>query len=229
MTHEDSKQTRDTAFLSGMDALLPQSWLPAGLGGLPRNWSWAERSDRIEDRTFRCMEDVRRRMVTNAEKAMTSHMDFVTHRLNADLDYVRSLTACRLPDEAMRTMQSFLRTLWQDYESQAQRSLELWKDSVSEGAACAEALTETAVEAVVEIEHAAEEEVALAAPSAPAETAAHRTTDVEGNAPLRTEAVTPADALAPAMAATPARKAPVRKGSGPAAPRKAPAKPAGAA
>lgn len=203
--------------LAAMDLALSPSWIAY----TPGNWSWAERSDRAEQQAFRCMEDVRRKMIANAEKAMTSQMDFVSHRLNADMDCLRQLTACRLPDETMKTLQGFFRTMWQDYENLAQRTFALMQDSVSDSVASAEALTETAVETVAALESAAEEEVALIVPSlAPkAEATAQPEAPAaapEAAAPVEATATTSAVAANPVAKAaaartTSTRKAPVRK------------------
>lgn len=187
--------------LAAMDLALSPSWIAY----TPGNWSWAERSDRAEQQAFRCMEDVRRKMIANAEKAMASQMDFVSHRLNADMDCFRQLTACRLPDETMKTLQGFFRTMWQDYETLAQRTFALMQDSVSDSVASAEALTETAVETVAALESAAEEEVALIVPERASETEVPEVS-VEVAAPVE-----PAPAAKTAAARTSSRKAPVRK------------------
>ena len=203
--------------LAAMDLALSPSWIAY----TPGNWSWAERSDRAEQQAFRCMEDVRRKMIANAEKAMTSQMDFVSHRLNADMDCFRQLTTCRLPDETMKTLQGFFRTMWQDYENLAQRTFALMQDSVSDSVASAEALTETAVETVAALESAAEEEVALIVPSLAPKTEA-TAQPVAAASPSEAPAPAEAVAAAPAAAAKPAvktaaarssttRKAPVRK------------------
>ena len=203
--------------LAAMDLALSPSWIAY----TPGNWSWAERSDRAEQQAFRCMEDVRRKMIANAEKAMTSQMDFVSHRLNADMDCFRQLTTCRLPDETMKTLQGFFRTMWQDYENLAQRTFALMQDSVSDSVASAEALTETAVETVAALESAAEEEVALIVPSLAPKTEATAqpvaaASPSEAPAPAEAVAAAPAEAAKPAVKTAAARssttrKAPVRK------------------
>lgn len=203
--------------LAAMDQALSPSWIAY----TPGNWSWAERSDRAEQQAFRCMEDVRRKMIANAEKAMTSQMDFVSHRLNADMDCFRQLTTCRLPDETMKTLQGFFRTMWQDYENLAQRTFALMQDSVSDSVASAEALTETAVETVAALESAAEEEVALIVPSLAPKTEATAqpvaaASPSEAPAPAEAVAAAPAEAAKPAVKTAAARtsttrKAPVRK------------------
>ncbi|WP_439530232.1 phasin family protein [Pannonibacter sp.] len=154
----DSSQPEAPAGVSVMDQVLSPAWLTQ----TPSNWSWAERSDKIEAQAFRSMEDARRRLTANAEKAVASHVDFVAHRLNADMECFRQLTACRLPDETMKTLQGFLRSMWQDYESQAQRSFALLQETLTETVASAEELTETAIETVVALESAVEEEVSMA-------------------------------------------------------------------
>lgn len=203
--------------LAAMDLALSPSWIAY----TPGNWSWAERSDRAEQQAFRCMEDVRRKMIANAEKAMTSQMDFVSHRLNADMDCFRQLTTCRLPDETMKTLQGFFRTMWQDYENLAQRTFALMQDSVSDSVASAEALTESAVETVAALESAAEEEVALIVPSLAPKTEATAqpvaaASPSEAPAPAEAVAAAPAEAAKPAVKTAAARtsttrKAPVRK------------------
>ena len=196
--------------LAAMDQALSPSWIAY----TPGNWSWAERSDRAEQQAFRCMEDVRRKMIANAEKAMASQMDFVSHRLNADMDCFRQLTACRLPDETMKTLQGFFRTMWQDYETLAQRTFALMQDGVSDSVASAEALTETAVETVAALESAAEEEVALIVPERASETEVSEVSVELAASPSPSEVaapVEPAPAAKTAAARTSSRKAPVRK------------------
>lgn len=203
-------QDETTTGLAALDLALSPSWIAYA----PGNWSWAERSDRAEQQAFRCMEDVRRKMIANAEKAMTSQMDFVSHRLNADMDCFRQLTACRLPDETMKTLQGFFRTMWQDYETLAQRTFALMQDSVSDTVASAEALTETAVETVAALESAAEEEVTLILPERASETEVSEVSVELAASPSPSEVaapVEPAPAAKTAAARTSTRKTPVRK------------------
>lgn len=211
-TLHDSSHPEAPAGVSVMDQVLSPAWLTQ----TPSNWSWAERSDKIEAQAFRSMEDARRRLTANAEKALANHVDFVSHRLNADMECFRQLTTCRLPDETMKTLQGFLRSMWQDYESQAQRSFALLQETLTETVTSAEELTETAIETVVALESAVEEEVSMAEADEPV--AATIATEAEAalTRPVPEQAAAPD--VAPAKAA--ATRAAVKSESSAARPRK---------
>lgn len=140
----------DTAGLSGaMGFSAP--WLDGASSNWANNWSWAERSDKLGEHTLSALETASRQMLEGSEKAFTGHMDFVSQRLKADLACFRSLAACKEPAETAKTLQGFFRDMWHDYESQAQKTLDLIQTSFAETSKASDLVVDTAAEVVEDI------------------------------------------------------------------------------
>lgn len=130
------------------------------------NWSFAEREDKLEERTFAGIQRVHQSMWAQAEKAFDEHMSFVSHRLHEDFECAKALGNCRMPDEAFATLQSFYSKMASEYQDHAQKQFAMIQNSLNENLATAEELGETALATATELTKAAEETIEDAAASA---------------------------------------------------------------
>ena len=121
------------------------------------NWAFAEREDRLEEKTFAGLQHAQRAVWQQAEKALDDHMNFVSHRLHEDFECAKALGECRMPDQAFATLQTFYTKMADEYQSHFKKQFELFQESLSESMATAEELGETAMETASELAHAAEE------------------------------------------------------------------------
>ncbi|WP_417687875.1 phasin family protein [Roseibium sp.] len=131
------------------------------------NWAFAEREDRMEELAFSGLQRFNQTMWDRAEKALDDHMRFVSHRLHEDFECAKALSECRMPDQAISTLQDFYTTMAGEYQEHARNQLELLKDSVTESMAKAEELSEAAMETATEFGKAVEESRAELASTAP--------------------------------------------------------------
>ncbi len=121
------------------------------------NWAFAEREDRLEEKTFEGIQHAQRAVWEQAEKALDDHMNFVSHRLHEDFECAKALGECTMPDQAFATLQTFYSKMADEYQSHFTKQIELFQSGLNKGMATVEELGETAVEAASELAHAAEE------------------------------------------------------------------------
>lgn len=121
------------------------------------NWAFAEREDKLEERTFSGIERAQRTIWDQAEKVIDDHMSFVSHRMHEDLKCAKALGQCRVPDEAFATLKSFYTQLADEYQNHTRKQFELLQNGMSETIATAEELCDTATETASELAKAAEE------------------------------------------------------------------------
>ncbi len=121
------------------------------------NWAFAEREDRLEEKTFEGIQHAQRAVWEQAEKALDDHMNFVSHRLHEDFECAKALGECTMPDQAFATLQTFYTKMADEYQSHFTKQIELFQSGLSENMATMEELGETAMETVSELTHAAEE------------------------------------------------------------------------
>ena len=121
------------------------------------NWAFAEREDRLEEKTFAGLQHAQRAVWGQAEKVLDDHMAFVSHRLHEDMECAKALGECTMPDEAFSTLQTFYTKMADEYQSHLKKQFELFQNSLNESMATAEEFGETALETVSELAHAAEE------------------------------------------------------------------------
>jgi len=123
------------------------------------NWAFAEREDELEERTFAGMQRLNKTAWDRAEKTLDDHMTFVSHRLHEDFECAKALADCRMPDEALTTLQSFYARMADEYQAHLRHQMDLFRDTVNEGIETAEELGETALETATELSKAAEETI----------------------------------------------------------------------
>lgn len=121
------------------------------------NWAFAEREDRLEEKTFEGFQHAHRTVWDQAEKAFDDHMNFVSHRLHEDFECAKALGECTMPDQAFATLQTFYTKMADEYQSHFKKQFELLQNGLNESMATAEELSETALETASELAHAAEE------------------------------------------------------------------------
>ncbi|WP_417670277.1 phasin family protein [Roseibium sp.] len=131
------------------------------------NWAFAEREDKLEERAFSGMQRFNKTIWDRAEKALDDHMNFVSHRLHEDFECAKALSDCRMPEQALSTLQSFYSKMADEYQEHTRKQVELLQDSISESMATAEELGETAMETASELTKAAEESLKEVKPAAP--------------------------------------------------------------
>ncbi len=123
------------------------------------NWTFAEREDRMEAKTVAGLQKMSGTLLSNAGKAFEDHMDFMSHRLQADFECAKSLSQCSAPEEAFQTLQSFYSRMNGEYQAHFEKQAALLRDSFTDNAAVVEELNETALETVSELSKAAEETI----------------------------------------------------------------------
>ncbi len=121
------------------------------------NWVFAEREDKLEELTFSSLQKFNKAAWDRAEKVIDDQMSFVSHRMHQDFECAKSLSECRMPDEAFATLQSFYTQMADEYQRHARGQMGLFQDGMNEGMATAEELGETALETAAELSKAAEE------------------------------------------------------------------------
>ncbi|MCX2725212.1 hypothetical protein [Roseibium salinum] len=121
------------------------------------NWAFAEREDRIEERTLAGFQKMGQTLWSHTEKAFDDHMNFVTHRLHEDFECVKSLSQCTAPEQTMATLQEFYSKMANEYQDHFEKQAALLRESLTENAALVEELNETAMESAAELGKAAEE------------------------------------------------------------------------
>ncbi|WP_428644482.1 hypothetical protein [Roseibium sp.] len=132
------------------------------------NWAFAEREDRIEEKTVASFQKMGQTLWSHTEKAFDDHMNFVSHRLHEDFECAKSLSQCTAPEETMATLQDFYSRMASEYQEHFEKQAALFRNSFSENAAAVEALNETALENVNELSKAAEESLTEAQSPKPA-------------------------------------------------------------
>lgn len=123
------------------------------------NWAFAEREDRIEEKTVASIQKMGETLWSNVGKAFEDHMDFVNHRVQEDFECAKSLSQCTAPEETFQTLQSFYTRMSSEYQAHFEKQTALLRDSFTENAAVVEELNETAMETVSELSKAAEESI----------------------------------------------------------------------
>lgn len=121
------------------------------------SWAFAEREDKLEEKTFAGFQHAQRTIWDQAEKALDDHMAFVSHRLHEDFECAKALGGCRMPDEAIVTLQGFYTKMADEYQSHFKKQFELFQGGLNESMMNAEELGETALETASELTKAAEE------------------------------------------------------------------------
>lgn len=127
------------------------------------NWAFAEREDKLEERTVAGFQRVQRNAWEQAEKAFDDHMAFMSHRFHEDFECAKALGDCRMPDEAFATLQSFYVKMADEYQAHFKKQIENFQNGLTESIASAEELGETAVQAASELAQATEESIEEAA------------------------------------------------------------------
>ena len=123
------------------------------------NWAFAEREDKLEETAFSNLQHAQHALWDQAEKAFDDHMSFVSHRLHEDFECAKALGNCRMPDEAMVTLQTFYSKMANEYQAHFRKQFDLLQESLSENMTVAEEIGETAMEAASELGKAAEESI----------------------------------------------------------------------
>lgn len=123
------------------------------------NWAFAEREDRIEEKTIAGFQKMGQTLWSHTEQAFDDHMKFVSHRLHEDFECVKSLSQCTAPEETVAALHDFYSKMASEYQDHFEKQAALLRDSFSENAAVVEELNETAIESVAELGKAAEETV----------------------------------------------------------------------
>lgn len=123
------------------------------------NWAFAEREDKLEETAFSSIQHAQRAIWDQAEKTFDDHMNFVSHRFHEDFECAKALGNCRMPDEAMVTLQTFYSKMADEYQAHFRKQFELLQNGLSENMTVAEEIGETAMEAVSELSKATEESV----------------------------------------------------------------------
>ncbi|MBO6758285.1 MAG: phasin family protein [Roseibium sp.] len=130
------------------------------------NWNLAEREDKIEERTFANMRRVHQTIWDQAEKAFDDHMAFVSHRLHEDFECAKTLGQCRMPDEAIATLQAFYTKMAEEYQTYAKQRMERLQEGLTDSIAAAEDLNEAAIQTAQDLGELAEETFEDVSPSA---------------------------------------------------------------
>jgi len=121
------------------------------------NWAYAEREDKLEERAFSGMQRVHRTVWEQAEKALDDHMAFMSHRLHEDFECAKALGECRMPEQAISTLQQFCTKMADEYQTHFKDQIENFQNGLNENLATAEELSDTAVQAATELAQAAED------------------------------------------------------------------------
>ncbi|MEP4768606.1 MAG: phasin family protein [Roseibium sp.] len=123
------------------------------------SWAFAARGDQLEDTAVAGFQKMNDAFLSHAEKAFDAHMKFVSHRLQEDFEYAKSLSSCTAPEETLTTLQTFCTKMSSEYQSHFEKQAALLRDSFTENAAVVDELNETAMETVSEFGRAVEETI----------------------------------------------------------------------
>ncbi|MEP5625096.1 MAG: hypothetical protein ABJP82_21200 [Hyphomicrobiales bacterium] len=123
------------------------------------NWVSSARGNQMEETAVAGFQKMNDAFLAHAEKALDAHMKFVSHRLQEDLEYAKSLSKCAAPEETLTTLQTFCTKMSSEYQSHFEKQAALLRDSYTENAAVVDELNETAMETVSEFGRAVEETI----------------------------------------------------------------------